>query len=110
MLVGHFVSIDLKALRKELGDQPHTLNHAAIDTARVQRWIVQNGPPRDDLIQRLETLDLASLAAMYGLEFREAHNALDDAFVTARLSSKKISALENMKVGTLRELLKIAKA
>jgi DNA polymerase-3 subunit epsilon len=110
LLVGHFVGIDLKALRKELGDEQHTLVNPAIDTARVQRWIVQNGPPRDDLIQRLETLDLASLAAVYGLEFREAHNALDDAFVTARLWQKMLSTLEGMKVGTLSELLKIAKA
>src|SRR5215471_21420967 len=32
VLVGHFVHIDLKALRKELGDQQHGLINPAIDT------------------------------------------------------------------------------
>ena len=109
VLVGHFVEIDLKALRKELGDEQHRLNNPAIDTARVHRWIVQHGPLRDDLVQQLETIDLASLAAAYDLDFREAHNALDDAFVTARLWQKMLHRLEVMGLRTLGQLLKVAR-
>jgi DNA polymerase-3 subunit epsilon len=108
VLVGHFVNIDLKALRKELGDNGHKLNNPAIDTARVHRWLLQSGPCRDDLIELLENLDLASVARFCNVEFHEAHHALDDAFVTARLWQKMLHRLEAMKVQTLNKLLRIA--
>jgi DNA polymerase III subunit epsilon len=108
VLVGHFVNIDLKALRKELGDEAHTLSNLAIDTARVHRWLLQNGPCRDDLIQQLENIDLGSLAKFYDVELREAHHALDDAFVTARLWQKMLHRLDRLNVRTLKELLRIA--
>jgi DNA polymerase III subunit epsilon len=110
VLIGHFVNIDLKALRKELGDEAHKLNNPAIDTARVHRWLLQNGPCREDLIHQLENIDLASLARFYNIEFHEAHHALDDAFVTARLWQNMLHRLERMSIVTLKEVLRIAKA
>ena len=109
VLVGHFVHIDLKALRKELGDQQHKLSNPAIDTARAHRWILRNGPWRDDLEQQMGNISLAALAARYDLDFHEAHHALEDAFVTARLWQKLLAKLESMKLKTLGDLLKIAK-
>src|SRR5208283_504523 len=110
VLVGHFVNIDLKALRKELGDSCHRLNNPAIDTARVHRWILQHGPCQEDLVHQLENVDLATLAKTYKLDFHEAHHALDDAFLTARLWQKMICTLERMNVHNLRDLLRIGKA
>jgi DNA polymerase III subunit epsilon len=109
VLVGHFVNIDLKVLRKELGDEGHKLNNPAIDTARVHRWLLRNGPCRDNLIHLLENIDLGSLAKFYKVEFHEAHHALDDAFVTARLWQKMLHQLQQLKVDTLNKLLRIAK-
>ena len=109
VLVGHFVHIDLKALRKELGDQQHELSNPAVDTARAHRWILQNGPWRDDLEQRLANVSLAALAKIYDLDFREAHHALEDAFVTARLWQKLLERLEAMNITTLGYLLRIAR-
>jgi DNA polymerase III subunit epsilon len=108
--VGHFVSFDLKALRKELGDSGQRPNNPAIDTARVHRWILRHGPFREDLEQQLENISLAALAKLYQLDFHEAHHALDDAFVTACLWQKLIWKLEAMKVGNLPELLRIGRA
>ena len=85
VLAGHFVNVDLKALRKELGDSAHRLSNPAIDTARVHEWILRQGPYREDLEQQLANISLAALAKVYHLDFHEAHRALDDAFVTARL-------------------------
>lgn len=110
VLVGHFFHIDLKALRKELGDQQHELVNPAICTARVHRWIQQNGPCREDFMQELEPVDLEALAKAYDLEFREAHHALEDAFLTARLWQKQMSKLQSMAVDNLAGLLRIAKA
>jgi len=109
VLVGHFVHIDLKALRKELGDQQHELSNPAIDTAHAHRWILQNGPWQEDLVQQLGNISLAALAKIYNLDFREAHHALEDAFVTARLWQKLMAKLESMKITSLGDLLRIAK-
>lgn len=110
MVVGHFVHIDLKAMRKELGDEQYQLSNPAIDTARVHRWLLQNGPWQEDLERQMANISLAALAGIYHLDFHEAHHALEDAFMTARLWQKQISRLEGMKVRNLGELLRIAKA
>ena len=53
---------------------------------------------------------LAALAKVYNLDFHEAHHALEDAFVTAKLWQKLLMKLESMKIVSLRDLLQIAKA
>jgi DNA polymerase III subunit epsilon len=110
VLVGHFVHIDLKALRKELGDQQHEFGNTAIDTARAHRWILQHSPWREDLEQQMSNISLATLAKLYNLDFEEAHHALEDAFVTARLWQKLLAKLESMKIVNLGDLLRVAKA
>ena len=110
VVVGHFVHIDMSILRKELRDQQHALSNPAIDTAKAHRWILQNSPWREDLEQQLANISLAALAKIYDLDFHEAHHALEDAFVTARLWQKILSKLEAMKVATLGDLLNKAKA
>jgi DNA polymerase-3 subunit epsilon len=110
VLVGHFVGIDLGALRKELGDQRHELRNPAIDTARAHQWILRSGPWQEDLVQQMENVSLAALAKVYNLDFHKAHHALEDAFVTARLWQKLLIRLESMKITTLGDLLRIAEA
>jgi DNA polymerase-3 subunit epsilon len=110
VLVGHFVQIDMQALRKELGDQQHELSNPALDTAKAHRWILQKCPYREDLEQQLANVSLAALAKGYEIEFHEAHHALEDAFVTARLWQKLLAKLERMKVETLGDLLQAARA
>lgn len=107
VLVGHFVKLDVDLLRKELRATEHALDNPVVDTAKVHRWLLRQGRYSEDLFHRLETVDLASLAKIYDIEFREAHHALDDAFVTARLWQKLIYRLESHGVRTLEELLKI---
>jgi len=108
VLVGHFFQIDRSVLRKELGSTGHRLENPAIDTARVHRWIVRHSGYTDDLAHRLEQVDLRSLAAAYHLESHEAHHALDDAFLTARLWQKLIHILHAMHIRDLDGLLRIA--
>lgn len=110
VLVGHFVRIDMQALRKELGDQQHELSNPAVDTAKAHRWILQNSPYREDLEQQMANISLAALAKIYEIDFHGAHHALEDAFVTARLWQKLLAKLETMKVETLGALLKVARA
>jgi DNA polymerase-3 subunit epsilon len=107
VLVGHFIKMDLDLLRKEMRGIEHSLDSPVVDTAQVHRWLLRNGRYSDDLFHRLEILDLASLAKIYNIEVYEAHHALDDAFVTARLWQKLIYQLEARGVHTLAGLLKI---
>lgn len=110
VLVGHFVQIDLKILRKEMLRTGHKLDHPAIDTARVHHWILRHGPYSEDLHVQLEKLDLPTLAKFYRVEVHDAHHALSDAFLTARVWQKMLYALEEKGIGNLRKLLKIGGA
>ena len=107
VLVGHFIKIDADILRKELRTTGHSLDNPVVCTAHVHRWLLKKGRYSEDLFHRLEQVDLASLARTYNIETREAHHALDDAFVTARLWQKLIYQLESHGVRTLALLLKI---
>lgn len=107
VLVGHFVEMDLKILRKELAGTEHELNNPGIDTARVQEWILRRGPYKEDLPHRLENLDLLSLAKTYGLECKEAHHSLSDAFVTAGIWQKMLHVVQAKGVSTLGQLMRI---
>lgn len=109
VLVGHFAEIDIEILRKELAGSGQELSNPAICTARVYRWIVQNQQYSEDQFRKLEDVDLASLAKIYGLGSYKAHHALDDAFMTARLWQKLMHTLNSMKVRTLGHALKIGK-
>ena len=57
----------------------------------------------------MSNISLAALAGIYNLDFHEAHHALDDAFVTARLWQKQISRLEGLKIRSLGDVLRVAK-
>jgi len=107
VLVGHFVEMDLKILRKELSGTEHELNNPVIDTARVQRRILQRGPYSGDLPDRLENLDLQALVRAYGLACQDAHHALSDAFLTAGIWQKMIYAAQSKGISKLGDLLRI---
>ena len=107
VLVGHFVDIDLKILGKEMGQSGHTINNPAIDTARVHQWILRHGPYSEELSVQLEKMDLATLAKFYSLEVQDAHHALSDAFLTARIWQKMLHALQAKGVRHLRKLLSV---
>jgi DNA polymerase III epsilon subunit-like protein len=109
VLVGHFLSIDLKVLRKELGGRTPLAN-PAVCTARLHQWILGRRPYVDGLEQLLERLDLASVAAYWGVQATDAHHALGDAFVTARLLQRQLSELSALGAHSLGELLDAAAA
>jgi DNA polymerase-3 subunit epsilon len=104
------VGFDLKLLRKEMDATGHKLNNPAVDTARVHQWLLRHGRYSEDLHIQLEKLDLATLAKHYGLELHDAHHALDDAFLTARVWQVMMRKAQAQGIRNLGELLKIAGA
>ncbi len=109
VLVGHFARIERDVLQKEFEACGLSFANQIICTARVQHWIVKAQPFKEDQFRELEAADLESLARAYELEFHEAHHALDDAFVTARLWQKQMHVLSELGVKTLRKLLRVAR-
>ncbi len=111
-LVGHFVSIDLAVLRKELrltGVEPR-LMPVAVDTARVHRWLdLRRKRYLTGWDHQVTSLDLAAVVPLYGLEAAAAHHALDDAFLTACLWQRLIHALAAAGVSTLGGALRIGR-
>src|SRR5579859_6281003 len=107
VLVGHFVEIDLKILRKEMANTGHKFDHPAVCTARLHHWILRQGTYSEDLPVQLEKLDLGTLASFYKLDVHDAHHALSDAFLTARVWQKMLHVLEGRGVRSLGKLLKI---
>ncbi len=108
VLVGHFIGIDGHVLRKEFAEIGASLHNALLCTARTHKWIVTQERYSEDHFDKLEKIDLASLAKMYGIEVQQAHHALDDAFVTARLWQKMLFRLEKLGVSSFGKLHKIA--
>jgi DNA polymerase III epsilon subunit-like protein len=106
VLVGHCVGIELKILRKEMGQSGHTFSNPAVDTARVHHWILRHGRYSEDLPVQLENLDLATLAKFYSLDVQDAHHALSDAFLTARVWQKMLYTLQANGVRNLGKLLR----
>jgi DNA polymerase-3 subunit epsilon len=109
VLVGHFVSIDVDALQKELSGHGHALDNPFIDTAKVHRWLLRHSQYAEDPGHRYEQVDLLSLANHYHLTVQELHHALADAFVTAQLWQKLLHAAEKQGIRTLGELLRIGR-
>ena len=110
VLVGHCVEIDLKILDKEMRQTGLELSNPAIDTARVHHWILRHGQYSEDLSVQLDNLDLTTLAKFYNLDVQDAHHALSDAFLTARVWQKMLHTLQSKGVRDLQKLLRIGGA
>lgn len=106
VLVGHFVEIDLKALRKEIGET-RKIDNPAVDTAHVHQWILRHGPYSEDLPTKLEKLDLPTVARFYSVDVQDTHQALADAFLTARIWQRMLTILRSRGVGSFGKLLQI---
>lgn len=111
VIVGHFISIDLNFINRGMNRiYGNGLNNCALDTCRIYEWIKVNegsshmyyGGIKDDL-------NLFSLARKYRIPISGAHNALNDAFITAQLFQRFLSFLPGFGVGTLRDLLRIGR-
>ncbi len=111
ILVGHFVQIDLSFLNKEMVTIfGFPIQNPAIDTFKIYRWIRK----KEENIcafheEKIEDADLFYLAKKYDIDFKQSHNALNDAFVTAQLFQRFISILKDFNVNFIGDLITIGK-
>jgi DNA polymerase III subunit epsilon len=108
VLVGHFISIDLAFINRELKRMRGApLANAAVDTYSLYEWLRKRpaapgcpSPPND-------SRKLYDLAKCFGIEVSGAHKALMDAFMTAQLFQRLLPLLARAGVGSAGELVRI---
>jgi DNA polymerase-3 subunit epsilon len=111
VVVGHFLSLDLGFLNKELKRLgARRFDRPVVDTLTVHEWMLSqggefsrhyNGACRDK--------DLFSLARKYRIPVSAAHDAQMDAFITAQLFQRFLQFLPDLGVRTVKDLLRIGK-
>jgi DNA polymerase-3 subunit epsilon len=108
-IVGHFVGIDWGVLSKELHGTGKGLANPVLDTAAAHQWLELHEHRVRGLDELQGRCDLATLAEEYGLEARDAHHALYDAYVTAQLWQKLLTRLQHAGINTLGKAMRIAR-
>jgi len=111
VLIGHFVHIDLNFVNRALKKTfDCVLKNPALDTGTLHDWLSENAShmARHFHGKTLKT-DLFSLANKYDITVGKAHNAFEDAYVTAQLFQRFIRFLPQCGVHTLKELLAVSR-
>lgn len=111
VIVGHFISIDLDFINREMNRiYGCHLNNRTVDTRRIHEWVRMND---SDFIRYYggisDELNLFTLAKRYHISVSGAHNALNDAFITAQLFQRFLSFLPKLGVTNTRDLFRIGK-
>ncbi|MCX7913285.1 MAG: 3'-5' exonuclease [Thermodesulfovibrionales bacterium] len=107
IIVGHFIIIDLAFLKKEVRQHLNiSFNPLTIEILFIYRWLIDIKVLPEEF--RVNT-SLVDIAQSLGIEVKELHNALNDAFITAQIFQRFISYLATVKVFTIDSLLKIGK-
>ena len=111
VVVGHFVSLDLGFLNKELKRMSGgAFDRPVVDTLKLHEWLLDNsGDFNRHYGSAARDKDLFSLAKRYHIPVSAAHDAQMDAFITAQLFQQFLRRLPDLGVRTVRELLKIGR-
>lgn len=105
IFVGHCVDIDLSFLKREIRNNLKDLfDPVGIDTLLIYKWLINKGIFSQDFINKNS---LEDIALSLGIEVRELHDALSDAFITAQIFQKLIFYLAELKIFTIGELINI---
>ncbi len=112
VLVGHFINIDIKFMNRALKKiYSMKLANPALDTHSIHEWLYENGVAFKKHYQGGSTkTDLFSVSQRYGITVDTAHDALNDAFVTAQLFQRFLYFLHAESMHTLNDLLDIGRA
>ncbi len=112
VLVGHFINIDIKFMNRALKKiYSMKLANPALDTHSIHEWLYENGVAFKKHYHGGSTkTDLFSVSQRYGITVDTAHDALNDAFVTAQLFQRFLYFLHAEGMHTLNDLLDIGRA
>jgi len=108
VLVGHFISIDLAFLNREMKRLRNAaIRNRVVDTFSIYEWLRKRGRSRDCFATPLSGYRLYEIARCFGVPVNGAHNAIMDAYATAQLFQRFLPLLEEAGSGNIGDLLKI---
>lgn len=108
VLVGHFVSIDLGFLRRDarrIFGEP--LENPVIDTFSIYTWLRKRMRTAACFAGPEKGVALYDIARCFHIVVEEAHNAGQDAFLTAQLLQRFLPLLQDAGVKDIGDLLRI---
>ena len=108
VLVGHFISIDLGFINREMkriyGEE---IKASALDTFSMYEWLRARQKCRDCFTTPLMGYRLYDIVKCFGIPVNGAHNALMDAFTTAQLFQRFLPLIIEAGAKEIGDLLKI---
>lgn len=108
VLVGHFVSIDLGFLCRDarrISGEP--LENPVIDTFSIYTWLRKRMQTAACFAGREKGVALYDVARCFHIVVEGAHNAVQDAFLTAQLLQRFLPLLQDAGVKDMGDLLRI---
>ncbi len=111
VIAGHFVHIDTDFINRSMKTiYGKKLKNPAIDTYNIHEWLQENDSEFRRHYEGGSTKsDLFSMAKRYKVEFREAHNSLIDAYITAQLFQRFLCFIEKNGISKIKTLIQIGK-
>lgn len=106
-VVGHFIEIDLKFLRREMKNNLKIkFEPVAIDTYIVFNWLIERG-----LISNKfrEATSLTQIAEAFDIRVENLHDALYDAFITAQIFQREIALIQSVQLSWFDFMKKIGR-
>ncbi|MCS7163494.1 MAG: 3'-5' exonuclease [Thermodesulfovibrio sp.] len=106
-VVGHFIDIDIKFLKKEFKKWLNIeFNPEAIDTYIIFKWLLERG-----LIPKKfkEAKTLPEIAEAFEIKIDTIHDALYDAFITAQIFQREIALFQQLSPSWFDFIRKIGK-
>ena len=111
ILVGHFVSIDIGFINKEMRRlHGADIRNPAVDTGNIYKWLQRHGAESCAFQgEAHEDISLRALASKYGICVNGVHNALTDAFITAQIFQRFLSELRSRGIKKIGDLVRIGR-
>jgi DNA polymerase-3 subunit epsilon len=110
VLVGHFISIDLAFLNREMKRlHGREMSNPVLDTFSIYEWLRSRNRSRDCFVTPLSGYRLYDLSKCFGIPINSMHNAVMDAYATAQLLQRFFPLLEEAGVHDIGDLLSIGK-
>jgi DNA polymerase-3 subunit epsilon len=108
VLVGHFISIDLSFLNREMKlIRRAGIQNPALDTFSIYEWLRKRSKSRDCFATPLGGYRLYDIVKCFDIAVNGAHNAVIDAFITAQLLQRFFPLLTEAGVHDIGDLLRI---
>ncbi len=106
-LVGHFIEIDLKFLKKHIKKSLNIIfEPEAIDTYIIFRWLIERGLLSE---KHKGAKSLSEIAEAFDIRVESLHESLSDAFITAQIFQREIALIQRIQPSWFDFLKKIGK-